>query len=149
MSPPPPEKPAPSVTEAGTRRVLERLDIFSKQVNTRLDDLEGHVDQLQLRIRKRPTMQKVLITIGGSVAVIIALVWNVTWLVSTRTADASGKAVEVKLESFEQKIEARIQKSDQLHQTEHRELYETATRKKRSTLLERPVPKLDGGTPRP
>lgn len=161
MSPPPPPPP-PSEgltprTDAGARKIIERLDELSKRFGDMAGKVEDAVsdaaralrrtEELRETMKRRPTKQQVLKMIGVCVAGVIALVWNVTWMVSTRTADASAGVVEKKLDAFEQKIEARIQKSDQLHQLEHRELYDSQPKKKRSQLLEKPVPRMDGGTP--
>lgn len=139
-------------TDAGSRVIVERLELLSRQQAEQsealADQLEevreefaDEVKRLDSRLKARPTRSWVLIRIGLSVAGMLALVWTVI----RAGGEDTKHAVREDLRVFRLETQTIQMQSDLKQQLEHRAIYDAMPRKKRSELLERPV-QMDGGT---
>lgn len=156
MSEPNDRPPGERRTDAGSRVIVERLDLLARQqaeqAEALADQLDGirrearaglrkvrvRVSRVEARVRSRPTRKTVGAMIAGAVAGVMALVFSITWSVSNNVADRTEKRLD--------RLEAKVDDTKTTQQVEIRALKKSVPRAAPSPILDTPV-QVDGGTP--
>ena len=153
----PPESYVPR-TDAGARKLIEKLELLEKRLAHRLDAIEEEqpqvleklekvekeMEQIHKELTDRPKEVRVFAILGGCALVVLLFVTNL----NDRSSSATEKVVNARLDATEAKVLGALQQAKVTLQEENRETYNVMpARKKRSAMLEQPPAKADGGTP--
>lgn len=147
-------------TDAGARKLIERLDVFTKQVNYRLETIEEDIaeqrefinDQQKAielakkKMKRFTTKGRVAAMIATALAGVAGMVFTIAWGVSTFVASRSEKHVDSAVSGAKTQILDGLADVKTTDQTENREIYKSVRTKKPSAILQQPVV-VDGGSP--
>lgn len=146
MSQPPNSNPASWAprTDAGARKLIEQLLQAKKDL---LQQIEALREEMKRELGDRPKEARLYGIIGAcAIAVLIFVMTLVnngkadTKEVVKAQADAAAAAAEVKRVAFEEKVLGAIEHLKHTQQVELRAIYDAMAKRKRSPVLETPVP---------